>query len=83
MFKFTATVEIEAESCTPLSRRSLAGSHQELANGQMDGTGPLGKGSSINTPRVQFWGDSVCAGLSTPCTANLSRLSEIQRNLVV
>ena len=26
----------------------------------MDRTGPLGKGSSINTPRVQFWGVFAC-----------------------
>lgn len=59
VFKFTATVEMEAAGVAIRSPDvQLAGSHQELANGQMDRTGPLGKGSSINTPRVQFRG--VC-----------------------
>lgn len=58
MLKFTATVEIETVSFSSCSKCSLTGSHQELANDQMDITGPLGKLSSINTPRVQFWG--VC-----------------------
>lgn len=59
VFKFTATVEMEAAGVAIHSPDvQLAGSHQELANGQMDRTGPLGKGSSINTPRVQFRG--VC-----------------------
>lgn len=62
VFKFTATVEMEAAGVAIRSPDvQLAGSHQELANSQMDRTGPLGKNSSINTPRVQFRGVCVQA----------------------
>lgn len=44
MFKFTATVEMQAAGCFSPSRRSPTGSHQELAAGQMDRKlGPLGQ----------------------------------------
>lgn len=44
MFKFTATVEMQAAGCFSLSRRSHTGSHQELAARQMDRKlGLLGK----------------------------------------
>lgn len=51
VFKFTATVEMEAESYTSLHQTlSLIKSWQKL---KWPERGPLGNGSSINTPRVQ------------------------------
>lgn len=62
MFKFTATVEKQAERAAvhPPDVHSL-GSHQKLANGKWTEQG------SSNTPRVQFWGVFVlCAGFLPP-----------------
>lgn len=59
MFKFTATVEMQAAGCFSPSRRSPTGSHQELAASQMDRKlGPLGQ-APASTLHVSNLG--VCA----------------------
>lgn len=62
MFKFTATVEMQAAARSSPSRRSPTGSHQELADGQMDRKlGPLGK-APASTLHVSNFG--VCVRVS-------------------